>query len=51
MIPDSKLVEHGYTKVVATHIKGFPNEFLIVDSHEYNALPDDVRNNLFSEPE
>lgn len=51
MIPDSELKEYGYRKTVATKIKGFPDELVIVDALEYKVLPDELRNDLFKEPE
>lgn len=44
-----KLDKHGYTKVLATNIKGFPKEIVIVDKKEYLNLPADVKKNLFVE--
>ncbi len=49
MIPDTVLKENGYRKTVATKIKGFPNELVIVDSNEYDALKDDLRKELFTD--
>lgn len=49
MISDNELTKHGYRKVIATKIKGFPNELVIVDGDEYEDLPDDVREELFRE--
>lgn len=49
MIPDNVLGDSGYCKTVATKIKGFPNELVIVDSDEYKSLPDELRENLFEE--
>ena len=51
MIPDSVLEEYGYQKTVATQIKGFPDELVIVDIDEYEDLPDELRDDLFKEPE
>ncbi|MCH8269591.1 MAG: adenylate/guanylate cyclase domain-containing protein [Planctomycetes bacterium] len=51
MIPDSELKKHGYRKTVATQIRGFPNELVIVDSGEYESLTDELRDDLFKEPE
>lgn len=51
MIPAEELKKYGYRKAVATKIRGFPNELVIVDSSEYDALPDQLRENLFKEPE
>lgn len=39
--------KHGYMKVIATRIKGFPREVVIVDRGEFLALPDSVRTELF----
>ena len=41
--------KHGYIRVVATKIKGFPKEIVIVDKDEYLELDDVVRNDLFAE--
>jgi class 3 adenylate cyclase len=49
MIPDKTLKEHGYRKVVAKKIKGFPNEVVIVDNGEFEGLSSEVRADLFSE--
>ena len=51
MIPDKALKEHAYRKTVATKIRGFPNELVIVDASEYDALPAENRDELFKEPE
>ena len=51
MIPDSELEKNGYRKVVATKIKGFPNELVIVDTNEFDSLTDESRISLFAEPE
>ncbi|MCF8041054.1 MAG: hypothetical protein K9K65_08610 [Desulfarculaceae bacterium] len=39
--------KHNYLKVVATKIKGFPREIVIVDKREFESLSDDKRNDLF----
>ena len=39
--------KHNYLKVVATKIKGFPREIVIVDKTEFESLPDDTRDALF----
>jgi hypothetical protein len=36
-----------YQKVVATKIKGFPNELVIIDKKEYSMLDEAVRAELF----
>ena len=43
------LNESSYIKVIASKIKGFPKEIVIVDKDEYNNLPEDIRNDLFEE--
>jgi len=47
MIPTARLTENGYIKVVATKIRGFPSEIVIVDSSEYEALSESRRAELF----
>lgn len=37
-----------YVKVVATKIKGFPEEVVIVDQHEFAGLGRNIKDNLFS---
>jgi len=49
MLSDSEMARHGYMKVVATQIAGFPNEIVFVDEEEYAALSDETRNRLFKE--
>ena len=51
MIPERELKKHGYKKTVATKIRGFPDELVIVDATEYDALQDEVRDDLFRDPE
>jgi len=48
-IPMSILKKHGYIKVVATKLKGFPKEIVIVDELEYKELEEKVRTELFEE--
>jgi len=38
-------------KVVATQLRGFANEIVVIDSMEYESLPADTRNQLFKELE
>ena len=45
--PERELSAQGYTRIVATKIKGFPKEILIVDREEYEALPEETRADLF----
>lgn len=49
-IPEKLLSEHGYIRTVATKIKGFPKEILIVDKSEFDALAKETRADLFIEP-
>lgn len=51
MLPDAELKKSGYRKVVASQLKGFSDELVIVDTNEYAALPADMRDELFKEPE
>lgn len=43
------LNKHGYKKVIAKAIRGFPKEVVIVDKTEYDSLDVSVRNELFEE--
>lgn len=47
-IPSHILKEHGYMKVVATRIKGFQEEVVVVDSEEFEGLNPKVRDELFA---
>jgi hypothetical protein len=44
---DQVLERHGYKRVIAKKIKGFPKEVVIVDRHEYEQLDPAVRKALF----
>lgn len=46
-IPESRLHEYGYIKVIAKKIKGFPKELVIVDKNEYDRLSEEIRSDLF----
>ncbi len=46
-LPQSVLEEHGYIKVVAKSLKGFPREVVIVDQGEWEALGPTPREALF----
>jgi len=46
-IPDLMLSKYEYIKVVATKLKGFPKEIVIVDKNEYDKLPEEVKLDLF----
>jgi len=48
---DSEIARHGFMKVVATQLRGFTDEIVVIDRVEYEALPDDIRNRLFKEPQ
>ncbi len=49
-LPEEILKEHGYKKVVATQIRGFPKEIVIVDENEFEELDPDLRETLFEVP-
>lgn len=44
---DQVLEKHGYQRVIAKKIKGFPKEVVIVDRKEYEGLDPSVRKALF----
>ncbi len=46
-ISESLLEKHNYIKVVATKLKGFPKEIVIVDRSEYEHLSPEIREGLF----
>jgi class 3 adenylate cyclase len=48
-IPADMVGESGYRKVIATHIKGFSKELVLVDNQEYEKLDTEVRNSLFQD--
>jgi len=50
-LSDRELVRHGFKKVVATKLRGFPDEIVLIDRLEYEALSDDTRKGLFKEPQ
>jgi len=51
MLSDREIENHGFIKVVATQLRGFPDEIVVIDRVEYEALSDDIRNRLFKEPQ
>jgi len=51
MLSDREIAKHGFIKVVATQLRGFPDEIVVIDRVEYEGLSDDVRNRLFKEPQ
>lgn len=46
-LPESLLKKWGYTKVIATQIKGFPKEIVIVDQDEFDQLDGQIKSALF----
>lgn len=42
-----EMEKHGYRKVIAKQIVGFPREIVIVDSQEFDNLEEDERSELF----
>jgi len=47
-LPKDILQKNNYLKVVATHLKGFPKEIVIVDKDEYDSMDGVTRNRLFA---
>ena len=48
-LPKGELARHGYMKVVAKKLRGFPKEIVIVDEKEFADLDQSTRNDLFEE--
>jgi class 3 adenylate cyclase len=46
-VPASILEENEYMKVVATRLRGFPDEIVVVDRGEYERLDEQTRDQLF----
>ena len=46
-LPETKLHEHNYIKVVAKQIKGFPREIVIVDRGEFEGLSSGIKEQYF----
>ena len=46
-IPESLLGKYEYIKIVATKLKGFPKEIVIVDKDEYAELSEEIKSDLF----
>lgn len=46
-IPKTEIEKHGYCKTVATNIKGFPKEVVVVDKNEYKQLDESLKKQLF----
>lgn len=49
MLSDRDIARHGFTKVVATQLRGFQDEIVLIDRVEYEALPEDIRQRLFKQ--
>jgi len=49
MLSDREIMRHGFMKVVATQLRGFADEIVVIDSVEYEALSEETRNQLFKE--
>ena len=46
-IPETTLEKDSYIKVVATKLRGFPKEIIILDKSDYNKLTPEVKQDLF----
>jgi len=46
-LPEKTLKKHGYQKVIAKNLKGFPKEIVIVDKKEFNELSEEIKEELF----
>lgn len=46
---EKTLSEHGYLKVIAKNLRGFPKEIVIVDKNEYDGLDPKIKEELFEE--
>jgi class 3 adenylate cyclase len=51
MFSEREIARHGFIKIVATQLRGFADEIVVVDSVEYEALPEEIRTRLFKEPQ
>jgi class 3 adenylate cyclase len=51
MFSEREIAKHGFMKVVATQLRGFADEIVVIDRVEYEGLPEDVRKDLFKEPQ
>ena len=49
MLADREIARHGFMKVVATQLRGFADEIVVIDSVEYDALSNETRSHLFKE--
>lgn len=48
-VPEELLSKHDYMKIIATEIKGFDDEEVIVDKDEFYSLPTKIKNEKFKE--
>ena len=46
-LPETTLKKHGYMKVIAKNLKGFPEEIVIVDKEEFDELSEEIKDELF----
>jgi class 3 adenylate cyclase len=51
MLSNREIADHGFVKVVATELRGFTDEIVLIDRMEYEALSEDIRKRLFKEPQ
>jgi class 3 adenylate cyclase len=51
MLSDREIARHGFIKVVATQLRGFADEIVVIDAVEYEALSEDIRHRLFKTPQ
>ena len=49
MLSDRDIAKHGFVKVVATQLRGFQDEIVLIDRVEYEALSEEIRKQLFKE--
>jgi class 3 adenylate cyclase len=47
-LPEKSLADNGYIKVIATSIRGFPAELVVVDKQEFANLPRQIKDKLFT---
>lgn len=48
-LPQALLEKYGYIRAIATQIKGFPKEIVVVDKDEYTRLPARLKKQLFQD--
>src|SRR3954454_69526 len=49
MLSDREIAKHGFIKVMATQLRGFTDEIVVIDNAEYEALQEATRRQLFKE--